>query len=305
MNTESDPVGDNHLSISLEDLLRELVGADKRFGEGSWTVAQQLLSQFSGVPWFIRRLATVGIGPDKRVYEVSQGFFFGFKKIVAAASADPLLSLGTPIGESAKKVDITALCASIIIHSLNKKIQGEAITPFLRQLVDDAVYSAQIGLILGTELPDVGPGRGMVAGYFLRIGVPLLLRLGSQDQANALHDAFCRGEAPLEAAQEIYHCSPLQCSALVLGNLGCSIHAARGMIDFYQNDTEGSKESSVRDLWGKTFYLTYRMTRDRHHVLGETVWSFFNLKERTEQIEVVDAIDDFARNPTDCEWLLQ
>lgn len=298
-------------SAALESVLADI--EEHRRGEGQhspntggWARAKEIVKNFTPVPWFIWRIGAVCFGSSGPVADLPEGLFVGLKKLVLRASADPLLAAGqgskTNLRDALRAMDGSTVAAVCILHALSRRLHASEASGMIAPLLDEAFARAQLGFLLGDACPGLAPGRGMLAGYFLKIGLPVLMALGSPEEQRRSLSLLAEGKDAEEVGLAVYGCGPLQFSALLASLIGASADAARGLISL-ANNSESLPEGRQAREWYCAYRLIQHLGQESINDQPEMLWDELGILDPSGRSIILDSIDKQLQKPCSWEWL--
>jgi len=234
-----------------------------------WRMASSIVSRYRPVAHLMWPLIHAVYGKAGEIGKPDPLTFTSVTQLIVRAGEDRTLA-----GDKAKKrspemkgltrayeaMGSDVAGAVCLVHAVCRKITSTVNEKVSWPILDDALLRTHIGYHVGKLAKDVGPGRGMVAGFAGRCGLAVQIASGDKDQAGRALAGMASGQDMGVICTAVYGCDPLEVAALTLISGGCSREIAFGISAY------ASREHEVPDdrdqfLWYSLFSIVegYRM----------------------------------------------
>jgi len=230
------------LDRALEQSEREVRKITKQGTPGaddSLTIARAQITTFDPVPQPIWRMVNFAIGRSGKINTLAEGMVFGFKKLILNIAKDPTLGGGagaTTVRAALGAVSSDVIVATAVIHAVTRKLHAREFKTVWGPILDDAILRAHIGFHAGARSRQFGSGRGMLAGFSGRVGLAILIAMGTGEQAQTAITNLSSGKSISDVARDTYRCDPLHVSAMLLSAVGCGSDATIGIGSYAAKD---------------------------------------------------------------------
>ncbi len=235
----------------------------------SWRMASSIVNRYRPVAHLMWPLIHAVYGKAGEIGKPDPMTFSSVTQLLVRAGEDKTLA-----GEKAKqrKADTRGLTrvyeligsdvagAVCLVHAICRKITSTVSEKVSWPILDDALLRTHIGYHVGKLAKDVGPGRGMVAGFAGRCGLAVQIASGDTEQAGRALAGMASGQDMGIVCTSVYGCDPLEVAALTLISGGCSREIAFGISAYAARGRE-APEDHDQFLWFALFSIieAYRM----------------------------------------------
>lgn len=271
-----------------------------------WKRSREIVEEFKPVPWFIWRLANFVFGTPGQINVIPEGMVLGLRRMLFAAAGDRILGGGKPVNNVKVALSILrsdVIAAVSVIHAICRRLAGKELERIWKPILDDALLRAQIGFFVGERCYDFGRGRGMLAGFSGRAGLAVMLATGDSKQATSALEQLAGGADISAAGMDLYHCDPLQVSAMLLSAGGCGRDAAYGTASFSSSlALEDLKDPNER-LWCGAFSLIELVRTGRTGEVPPTAWNLLGFESEQKREELCEMVKLLVREGTTWTWM--
>jgi hypothetical protein len=290
-----------------QDQIEDLAGSSSGDLGASLTVAREKVAQLVPVPPFIWRIVNYSIGRPSKINKLSDGSLFGLKKLVGNIGKDKVIGRGSSLLTTRaviEDVSSDVIAATALIHALARRLQTKDFQAVWGPILDDALLRAQIGYFVGTMREDFGPGRGMLAGFAGRIGLAVLIAMGTSDQAQAAITQLASGRKIEEVALELYRSEPLHVAAMILAAAGCGADAVFGVATFGFSASVHQNLDRPTKQWLAALIITERIRFGEEASLDEATWARMGYEDASERGELAEIVTTLKRRGHGWNWML-
>lgn len=309
----SDEATDN-FDLQLEKTLKEteeaVLGLEQVSSDPDasklWTVATEVIKDFKPVPWFIWRLSNYSLGRSGHIGEVSEGLVFGLRRLMFAVASDRVLGCGEKVNSVRKALQIVpsdVIAAASVIHAICRKLASREHERIWKPILDDALLRAHIGYVVGSKSDVFGRGRGMLAGFSGRAGLTVLIATGNLDDARKALELLATGKTIRQTGLLVYHCDPLQVSAMLLTASGISRDAAFGTVSFSLDPIHPPKASPAQQRWYSAFQVVEYVRVNEPEKIAKSSWEALGCNEDA-QSQIFDETKLTVRRGHGWQWML-
>ena len=132
---------------------------------------------------------------------------------------------------------------------------------------------------MGALAPNIGEGRGFLAGFAGQIGFAILVACGDKQQAADTIERMSVGDSPAIIAREIYGCEPTQVGAMLIAACGCGPDAANGIAVSGLKPTEILELSGFRAIWAAGCHTVESLRRGKGKHLNPDIYALLGIEQ--------------------------
>ncbi len=223
----------------LKAVEAELVN-DTPEGRG-WRIASNMVNRFRPVPHLVWPIVHSVYGRPGHLGKPDAMMFSALAPLVIHGATDRTLSQGAseiaPEGGRSLTESVAVLGADVsaalcLVHAVCRKIGTTIPEKVARPILDDALLRTHIGFYVGLHSEELGPGRGMIAGFAGRCGLAVQIASGETQQASRALTGMASGQDMAKVCATVYGCDPLEVAALALIGGGCCREVAFGISSY-------------------------------------------------------------------------
>lgn len=291
-----------------EEAVLEVTGARDGTDEAfAWHASRHVVEEFKPVPWFIWRLCNFVLGKSGQIGEITEGMVFGLRKLLFAAASDPSIGAGGNVSSMRQALQIlpSDVVASVgVIHAICRRLSKKPHERIWRPLLDDALLRARIGVEIGLQRPQFGPGRTMLAGFAGRCGLSILISSGDLDQARKSLELLATGLGIQDVGLKVYKCDPLQISAMTLSACGCGRDAAFGTASFASENPQNVVQNDEQMCWLAAFSITEYVRRGKPEGIDPKFWEILGYTNQADIDGIFVGTKKVVRRGHGWDWIV-
>jgi len=261
--------------------------SDQHGSADSWKVATNLVKKFRPVSWFLWKIIRSVYGRINVTGKPDYIMFDACENLMRAAALDPILGRGQKNEDMSLKDAVHSIgedvgAAICLIHGVCRRISQTLPERMWRPIIDDALFRAYIGYLVGAHNASFGFGRGMLAGFAGRCGLAVQIASGEVSQAKKALEGLAMGMEMARIGLNIYGSDPLQISAMTMIAAGCSSDSAVG-ISSYSYNADKVDISSSAFMWLAAFDIAEHLRMNNFQAIQKRYFEAFNMTNSDAQ----------------------
>jgi hypothetical protein len=257
----------------------------------SWSVAADVVKKIIPVPRLFWIIIHSVYGKSGEVREVDPMTFSMLENLIIKAIEDKDL-VKKPVNEKvnlsraveALGSDVSAsLC---FVYSLSRRVSSHLNERIYRAIMDDALLRTRLGVMVGSEVPHIGIGKSLLAGFAGRAGLAVQLASGTEEEAKKALSGLATGKDISKVCYEVYGCDSLQVAALSLVAGGFSKDIALG-IAAYSLPAEELIPGTEQYNWLSLFSVLENLRINKLDSVPQDYWDNLGIdSDIREKIEI-------------------
>jgi hypothetical protein len=274
----------------------------------SWSIAADVVKKIIPVPRLFWIIIHSVYGRSGEVRKVDPMTFTILENVILKATEDKELVTGDPV---VGKINLTKAVNAIgcdvaaslcFIYSLSRRVSNQLNERIYRAIMDDALLRARLGVLLGREVPGVGLGKAVLAGFAGRAGLAVQLASGSEEQAKTALSGLATGKDISKVCFDVYGCDSLQVAALSLVAGGFSKDVALGISAFTLPSDElvpGTEHYN----WLVLFSILENLRLNKLDAVPDSYWGMLSIDETTKEY-IIKSSQKVYRTGHKFNWIL-
>ncbi len=310
-------VSEDEFESRLGDEIREageLLASDGDTPDGGpdrgWQTAAAIVEKVKPVPWLLWVQIRSVYGSSEKLGNPSPQTFSNIRNLILQAAQDEnLVDEGHALNEfstlteavDALGVDVAA--SVCLMHAVCRRVAIGVSERVWRPIVDDALLRASIGYQVGDLAPNIGRGRGMLAGFAGRCGLAVQIASGPVEHAQKALSGLASGVEIGKVCRDVYGCDPLQVTALTLIAGGCSRDIAMGIAAYHSGESK-IPSGTEQYRWLRLFGAIERIRMGAQDEITEEEWALLEMP-RAAQVELEKRVRTTQRRGHGWRWITQ
>jgi hypothetical protein len=287
------------LSSEVKEIFGEVTGFSR-----SWFAADKLVKEFNPISWSLWRLIGFIMSRGLHVNTVPASMLLGYLRFLKLVGVDPVLGTTVELKTNALaaqhlKSDIIA--STLFIHSIGCHLHPRPLKKIWGGMMDDALLRARIGMELGKYTEEFSTGRCLIAGFAGRMGMIVLIAMGTHQQAARTLQALARGADIVQTGLEVYSTDPFHVVAHIILRGGLGIDAAIGLLAFGNHAFVPSNDVQMK--WRAVSRVIDVSRIGTYGRLTPEEWGHVNLLDPEKREDFKDQVKTVIRKGHGWMWM--
>lgn len=306
-------------SVYDEDAIREIEKTSEFFANEqivfnindniSWNIAADIVKKIVPIPRIFWVIINSVYGRSGELRDVDPITFSIIENLLQRAIYDNDLINEVTKKDNFNLREVVALLGSDVsaslcyVYSVSRKVSRNLSERIFRAIIDDALLRARLGVLLGIEVPQIGVGRALLAGFSGRAGLAIQLASGNEDEAKIALSGLATGKDIGQVCQDVYGCDSLQVAALSLVAGGVNKEIALGISSF----NNGGKDliiGSEQYKWFLIFSILENLRLNKLDSIPISYWSYFGVDSSSVD-KIVKSTHKIYRSGHKFSWILR